>query len=162
MKKLIYFVFIFIIPLAFIFNINTYDFYELFKNVKENTFCFIYNNEDLEFIDKSLLLNNTAIKPVNNGSKQFIYFNDINALPCGVSPEYMQVEGELTYKEIENLLEKLNAKIVRQETVCGIKILYCFTTVWQNYKLLNNVKINLQIAIADVVTIGYPMIYGAF
>lgn len=169
MKKYLLLVIALIIPLGFIINQSTYDFYKIFKNYSSSTFCYIFNAEN-KSIKENLYISNNDIKCIKNGSKEFVYFKNINILKyfqnnaeMSDNLEYMQVQSKLTQGDVKNILKTLNAKILLQEKYNNNSIIYCYTPVWQNFKILNGLKVNLQIVFnSELSTIGHPMIYGSF
>ena len=164
MKKFVYLLILLSFPLGLILNNSTYCFYETFKNLKNATFCYVYSAEEYETsLNKVLSANATPVKSLKNGSKQFVYFKDINSSLKEISPEYMQVEADISANNLAGILKKINAKLVLKEQYETVEVSYYYTSVWKNFRVLGGKKVNLQIAInQNVVTMGYPMIYGAF
>lgn len=137
------------------------------QNFMVNNNLFLNTDSLNTNINNSIIITNIYNKPllncVKNGSKWFVSFRDKNILTNTKTPEYMQVSGDFEYNLLNKTLESINAKIVFTESYEDTKILFFYTPIWQEFKIVDNKKVNLQIAISsEITTIGYPMIYGSF
>ena len=78
------------------------------------------------------------------------------------------IVGESLYfsdLEIDSALKKLKAKIKFTEYLDeqNLTLIYAHTSLISKYKMVNNVKINLQISTCNEYSvIGWPLIYGSF
>ncbi len=148
---------------SFLVNKSTYNFYDVFFCNNTSTYCYIYSEEDFKENLTAFNSNKQLINCVKNGSKWFVNFNNKTVLQNIKPPQYKQVTGNFSPTTLQKALKKVKAKLVKVENYNNIKILFFYTPVWQDYRQIENYKINLQIAInSSSTTIGYPMIYGSF
>lgn len=65
--------------------------------------------------------------------------------------------------KIDSYLSALNAVIVSREEISGIVIIYAYSRGIKDSVVVNNQKVNIQIAVKKgVVTIGSPVIIGSY
>lgn len=93
------------------------------------------------------------------GDKYFNYFKNINNIQ----------EKEILYKEVTTNLDKkrvlkdLNIDIKREEIYENFNVIYGFTPYFNEFVVVGNSKINIQIVIGfNNLKIGVPIIYSGF
>lgn len=161
MFKIFIFMLLLLVLLMGVFNNSTYSFYNIFNNNEVASFCYIYDDSTQTNINNSL--NSKNVKCIKNGSKWLVSFKNKSDVQNINKPQYMQVMGNFTAKTLKNAIKKINAKFVMEQGYNASKILFFYTPIWQEFRVLNNKKVNLQIVISNTITtIGYPMIYGSF
>lgn len=70
-------------------------------------------------------------------------------------------EGD--FDDMQNVLKKCNVAVVKEETLCGIHIIYGISENCGKPVQANGMNINFQIAIRDnVITVGTPLIMGSY
>ncbi len=159
MKKFLSFLIFLLLPLGFLINNSTYNFYNVFYANNVSSYCYIYNKNDVNIN----LVNKQATKYVKNGTKMFVTFKNKTFLQNAKEPSYKQVTITYNAKNLLKSLNKIKAKFVKSENYENKKILFYYTPVWHDYKILGQNKVNIQIVINNsIVTIGYPMVYGSF
>lgn len=83
---------------------------------------------------------------------------------------YVIIESDETYQvleidasEIDKILSHLNVEIINKKNVSGRLIIEGFSLALNDYIIINNRKINIQISIDDdSCLIGYPLIKNSF
>ncbi len=78
-----------------------------------------------------------------------------------------EIVNQNTIKIDENNLQKfiknLDINILRISDISGRQIIEGYTTKFDDYFVINNLKINIQISLSDgVAIIGSPLIFGSF
>ena len=69
----------------------------------------------------------------------------------------------LNYSDAFKFVNKLNCTQVCSQEVDGISIYYFYTDKLPKKQIVNDKKINIHLAVkGDVVTLGYPFIYGSY
>ena len=64
---------------------------------------------------------------------------------------------------LQNFIKKLDISILRISDISDRKIMEGYTSKFDNYFIIDDLKINVQISIADgVAIIGSPLIFGSF
>jgi len=130
------------------------------KQYAENNYVDVSNKNNIYYF------NNTKI--ICNGSKQFIYFKTKNEFSnlnkiAKLNVQYYQVSVNCDYNYVNKLIKKLNAKVIFCEEVNSVKVMYLFSNNFKEYKVVNNKKVNFQLAYKNNnLTVGYPLIYGSF
>ena len=104
---------------------------------------------EVSLCDYSLSQN---LKNVNN--LEFLFMS-------GIKGESSIVE--MNEFDLHEFLDKMNAKVVFEREVCGVKSYYCYSRNIKYQKRVEGHMINLQIAITNnFVKVGSPIIYGSF
>lgn len=114
--------------------------------------------------------NGLGIKTNNNGDSFFVVvnFEDYNKIiNSGIKPKSYSVKFETNSNNKDNLLLQIknyyNYKVVWQENVGNINILYAKSPKNLNDLFVNGKKINLTIALSkNNIVIGYPVILHSF
>ena len=87
-----------------------------------------------------------------------IYYDRLPFLsPANAEAERWDFDGD-AYAE----LRKLGGKIIKTETVCGIKIIYAYSPYLLKFEELSCGKVNLMAAINETSSIGYPLLCGSY
>ena len=103
-----------------------------------------------------------------NGNGYLISTNSQNAKNVFQNLEKEKLHGESfrlsgTEKDIPKLLHSLCAKTVKEERFDDFLILYANSPKIANYVVVNNKKVNIQIAYKNkVITVGTPIILGSY
>lgn len=83
-----------------------------------------------------------------------------------LNENYIQGESfcfDGTQDDITKILHSLNATIVKKEKFDGFTVLYAHSPKITNYIILNNKKVNIQIAYKNkIITVGTPIILGSY
>jgi len=65
--------------------------------------------------------------------------------------------------DLNQVLKKLNAKVVKKEVFDDLFVVYGFSPKLKNYILMESQKVNVQIALnKNKITVGTPLILGSF
>lgn len=103
-----------------------------------------------------------------------VYFNtysdtaSIKTINIYEYPFTFSIKGEscvIKNKEfnIDDFFSSMNAKLLFSEEVDGVKCYYAYSTTIKYLKIVNNQKVNLQVAISNQqIKVGSPIIYGSF
>lgn len=135
-------------------NKNCDDFFEYFSSINNAEFCYVLDDNFIE---------NTSERNVRTMNCQFVYFNEKKDNINNQNVVYKQVSFLLKNYDEKNILNNLNITITKREYVSGISIIYGYSPSFSKSLCVGGAKINFQIAINNErVTIGYPMIFGAF
>ena len=123
-------------------------------NSKHNTQQFSLNNY---FTGSYYCYTNS--KNSNGINLGFCNLSTTKAKQNTIIGESMQVEN----LEISTAIKSLKAKVVKTEYLNNQTIIYAFTPLIKTNIILNNKKVNIQIAIKNnISTIGWPLILGSF
>lgn len=157
MKKL-YLLLVLLLPIGFLFNNSTYNFYDVFACGENINYCYIYSTQNFNTLKLKDVTNCTK-----NGSKWFVNTNNkLNAQNSNLA-DYKQITGNFRAKTLQKTLKNINAKLVKKESYNNINIFFFYTPIFKNSVTLGTLKVNLQITINnELTTIGSPMIYGSF
>ena len=153
MKKfLIVFCLLFFIFCTYL-NLNNDKFYQYFKNFNVSSFCYIVDSQCLDN-------NNSLNQVVSTAGYDFLYFNSINS---NIKAKYKQVEMVYSKGVIKKIIEDLNLRIVFEEDVIQLHIIYAYSPFFDKFVLVKNNRVNFQFALStDKLTIGYPLIYTSY
>ncbi len=147
-------IFVIISTLFVVQHKNSDNFFGYFSRIENAEFCYVVNDN---FTDKK------DVRIVSTMNCQFVYFNKTKDDFVGADIKYKQVSFPLHNFDEKSVLENLNISITKREYVNGISIIYGYSPNFAKSICVGNAKINFQFAINDqTVTIGYPMIFGAF
>ena len=127
-----------------------YDYFADFCNVE---FCYITNCDDAF----------TSNRIVQTNNCQFVYF-DKNAGNVNMNKVlYKQVSFDKKSFNKLKFFNDFNIYEIKSEFVDDIAIIYGYSPSFKDVIYVSENKINFQIAIdGNIVTIGYPMIFGAY
>lgn len=64
--------------------------------------------------------------------------------------------------DIDRIIELFDAKMVFKEEALGVTSRYYYSNKLPIYKYVNGKRVNLHINQSDVITVGYPIIYGSY
>lgn len=79
------------------------------------------------------------------------------------SKDYLGQAIEVKNLDVLEFIKKNNLDIKKVEYVDGLKIYNCYLTSLPKFVVVDNFKVNIQIAESDeVVKVGYPLIIGGF
>lgn len=135
-------------------NKNGDEFFEYFSSINNAEFCYVLDDNFVE---------NTSDRNVETMNCQFVYFNEKTDYINNQNVLYKQVVFWLKNYDEKNILNSFNITIIKREYVSGISIIYGYSPSFSKTLRVGGAKINFQIAInSERVTIGYPMIFGAF
>lgn len=136
-----------------------------FNNDKFLELCSYYNSASLSiFCENYTDTPNTNFTAIKNGDS---YIIQTKASQAGnVLKNLMNCSGFLltfngTKEDVNNLLKQI--KIVKTENYSDIQIFYCYICGLVYSTIIDNKKVNLQIAINNnIITIGSPLILGSY
>lgn len=157
MKKLSLLSIVFVL-LSFI-NINTPSFYNI-KNCYANANYSFYVADDIKFSNNYTEIENAGLGNIVTCNAQIC--NIVKKDLSNIVGESITFEG--TTRDVINLLDIYNASVVKTEHINeDILCVYASTSKFKNSILIDNQKINLQIAYSNGrVTMGTPIILGSY
>lgn len=167
--------FIFLVVGGFFTNVSKLknDLFYMFNLENINSICCVVSNMDsyngVYTNLKGDLLNyeqQMFKKIISNGSKSFLYIDKSNFFDENfnliLKSDYIELKTD-NFDYIEKTLLKFNAKKVLSEAVAGNAVEYFYVPFLKKYKLVNGVKINLQIVLGqESCVVGYPMVYSSY
>ena len=130
-------------------TIATLLFLSLYITYKQPIFKDYANDFEVSLCDYSL---SQGLKSVN--SVEFLFTSKIKGESCMI---------EMDNFDINEFLDKMNAKVVFEREINGVKSYYCYSNSIKYQKRVEGHIINLQIATTNkFVKVGSPIIYGSF
>ena len=74
-----------------------------------------------------------------------------------------QISTPAVAEDFEKTINELEVKVLKEEWILGIRIVYGFVTNKNSYVFIDGKKVNIQIAYSNgTLTIGYPVITGGY
>lgn len=146
--------FLLFFSLLFVCNLQKKDaFYDYFAGFCNVEFCYITNCGDA-FTSNHIVQTNNC---------QFVYFDKDCSNVNMNKVLYKQVSFDKKSFNKLKFFNDFNIYEIKSEFVDDIAIIYGYSPSFKEVVYVNENKINFQIAIGEnVVTIGYPMIFGSY
>lgn len=128
-------------------------FYDYFYSYVGSQFCYVTSvNTDV-----------TSSRVVRMANCQFVYFDCLDEKLDKDVILYRQVAMDISNFDEMKIFKDLEMYCVKRENIDNIYIIYGFSPKFSEFVFVEENKINFQITINDgCVTVGYPMIFGAF
>lgn len=111
------------------------------------------NSKDIKVTNAGVFYINTIgveniSKCINSSCKKL---GESFVIKCASESKIFKLQNLTKYKE------------VNEEKIGDVKIIYAYTNMLKNYTIVNNQKVNLQIAYDGTnLTVGYPLILGSY
>ena len=125
----------------------------------EVTYCF-YSDRSNEKINSTYVVESGIYNMFYCENKNVVSIKKL--LKSNLFGESISIKNA-TKKDIEKVLKKANDYNIFFENFDNLKIYYCYNCKFPKYVILNDKKVNLQIAFCENnITMGYPIILGEY
>lgn len=100
---------------------------------------------------------------IDCGNKDFVYLSKEDGKKFVCSNKVAGLQFYIENMELNDLLNLLNADIIDTQYVENIQVVYAYSPYYQGNVVMENKKVNLQIALkGDEIIAGFPLILTGF